>query len=57
MTAKALHKPTALLKRLVLALGAAAVVGTSLTACFPLLAGGALAGGGSAPPATTARCC
>ena len=45
MTAKALHKPTALLKRLVLALGAAAVVGTSLTACFPLLAGGALAGG------------
>ena len=45
MTAKALHKPTALFKRLVLALGAAAVVGTSLTACFPLLAGGALAGG------------
>jgi len=45
MTVKALHKPTALCKRLVLALGAAAVVGTSLTACFPLLAGGALAGG------------
>ena len=45
MTVKALHKPTALFKRLVLALGAAAVVGTSLTACFPLLAGGALAGG------------
>jgi len=45
MTAKALHKPTALFKRVVLALGAAAVVGTSLTACFPLLAGGALAGG------------
>jgi osmotically-inducible protein OsmY len=45
MTIKALHKPTALFKRLVLALGAAAVVGTSLTACFPLLAGGALAGG------------
>ena len=45
MTVKALQKPTALFKRLVLALGAAAVVGTSLTACFPLLAGGALAGG------------
>ncbi|MBC7600909.1 MAG: BON domain-containing protein [Polaromonas sp.] len=45
MTVKALHKPTVLFKRLVLALGAAAVVGTSLTACFPLLAGGALAGG------------
>ena len=45
MTAKALHKPTAPFKRVVLALGAAAVVGTSLTACFPLLAGGALAGG------------
>ena len=45
MTVKALHKPTALFKRVLLALGAAAVVGTSLTACFPLLAGGALAGG------------
>lgn len=45
MTVKALHKPTTLFRRLVLALGAAAVVGTSLTACFPLLAGGALAGG------------
>ena len=45
MTVKAIHKPTALFKRLALALGAVAVVGTSLTACFPLLAGGALAGG------------
>ena len=48
MTVKATHPPLASLSplsRLILAIGAAAVLSTSLSACFPLLAGGALAGG------------
>lgn len=44
MTIKATRGSTAIFKRLLLATCAAAVVGTSLTGCFPLLAGGALAG-------------
>lgn len=44
MTIKATRSFSAILKRLMLATCAAAVVGTSLTGCFPLLAGGALAG-------------
>jgi osmotically-inducible protein OsmY len=44
MTIKATRSSSAILKRLMLATCAAAVVGTSLTGCFPLLAGGALAG-------------
>lgn len=48
MTVKATHPPLSSLSplsRLILAIGAAAVLSTSLSACFPLLAGGALAGG------------
>ena len=45
MTVLATRATTAVIKRLVLVLGTVALVGTSLTACFPLLAGGALAGG------------
>lgn len=44
MTIKATRASAAILKRLMLAACAVAVVGTSLTGCFPLLAGGALAG-------------
>lgn len=44
MTIKATRGSLAIFKRLLLATCAAAVVGTSLTGCFPLLAGGALAG-------------
>lgn len=44
MTIKATRSSSAILKRLLLATCAAAVVSTSLTGCFPLLAGGALAG-------------
>jgi osmotically-inducible protein OsmY len=44
MTIKATRSSSAILKRLMLATCAAAVVSTSLTGCFPLLAGGALAG-------------
>ncbi len=45
MTSTARPVPAPVFKRLMLALITAAVVGTSLSACFPLLAGGALAGG------------
>lgn len=45
MTVKTVHQPAARFKRVILALAAVAVVGTSLSGCFPLLAGGALAGG------------
>jgi len=45
MTFKATQKPTVIFKRLVLTVCAAAVLGGSLTACFPLVAGGALVGG------------
>ena len=45
MTVIAMRASTAVIKRLVLVLGTVALVGTSLSACFPLLAGGALAGG------------
>ena len=45
MTLTAKPGPTPVFKRLMLAVCAAAVVGSSLSACFPLLAGGALAGG------------
>ncbi len=45
MTVKATHRPTAIFKRLLLTVCAAAALGGSLTACFPLLAGGALVGG------------
>ena len=45
MTIKTVPQPAPRFKRLVLALAAVAVVGTSLSGCFPLLAGGALAGG------------
>ena len=45
MTVIAMRASTAAIKRLVLVLGTVALVGTSLSACFPLLAGGALAGG------------
>ena len=45
MTVKATASPLGSYKRLLLAAGAAALLGGSLTACFPLLAGGALAGG------------
>lgn len=44
MTIKATRASAAILKRLMLVACAVAVVGTSLTGCFPLLAGGALAG-------------
>src|SRR5687768_4279829 len=44
MTIKATRASAAIFKRLMLAACAVAVVGTSLTGCFPLLAGGALAG-------------
>jgi len=44
MTIKATRSSFSIFKRLLLATCAAAVVGTSLTGCFPLLAGGALAG-------------
>ncbi len=42
MTVKARYRPTAIFKRLLLTVCAAAALGGSLTACFPLLAGGAL---------------
>ena len=45
MAIKANRSPGSSYKRLLLAAGAAALLGGSLTACFPLLAGGALAGG------------
>ena len=45
MTVIAISASTAVIKRLVLVFGTVALVGTSLSACFPLLAGGALAGG------------
>ena len=45
MTVIGISASTAVIKRLVLVLGTVALVGTSLSACFPLLAGGALAGG------------
>jgi osmotically-inducible protein OsmY len=45
MTQIAKLRPTAIFTRWMLAVCAAAVVGTSLTACIPLLAGGVLAGG------------
>ena len=45
MTVNATPAPKAIFKRLLLTVCAAAAVGTSLTACFPLLAGGAIAGG------------
>ena len=45
MTVIAMRASTAVIKRLVLVLGTVALIGTSLSACFPLLAGGALAGG------------
>ena len=45
MTQIATLRPTAVFTRWMLAVCAAAVVGSSLTGCFPLLAGGALAGG------------
>ena len=45
MTQIATLKPTPVFTRWMLAVCAAAVVGTSLTGCLPLLAGGALAGG------------
>ena len=45
MTVKATYRSTAIFKRLLLTVCAAAALGGSLTACFPLLAGGALAGG------------
>ena len=45
MTQIATLRPTPVFTRWMLAVCAAAVVGTSLTGCLPLLAGGALAGG------------
>lgn len=45
MTVKATRNPSAIFARLLLAACAAATLGGSLTACFPLVAGGALAGG------------
>jgi osmotically-inducible protein OsmY len=45
MTVKASRGSTAIFRRMMLATCAAAVLGTSLTGCFPLLAGGAIAGG------------
>ncbi|MEO8021709.1 BON domain-containing protein [Polaromonas sp.] len=45
MTVKAKRNPSAIFGRLLLAACAAAALGGSLTACFPLVAGGALAGG------------
>ena len=45
MTVKATASTPGSYKRLLLAAGAAALLGGSLTACFPILAGGALAGG------------
>lgn len=45
MTVKATRNPSATFGRLLLAVCAAAAVSGSLTACFPLVAGGALAGG------------
>jgi len=45
MTVKATRNPSAIFARLLLAACAAAALGGSLTACFPLVAGGALAGG------------
>ncbi|MGC1173815.1 BON domain-containing protein [Polaromonas sp.] len=45
MTVKATRNPSAIFRRVLLAACAAATLGSSLTACFPLVAGGALAGG------------
>lgn len=45
MTVKSSRGLTAIFGRMMLATCAAAVLGTSLTGCFPLLAGGAIAGG------------
>ena len=45
MTFKATQKPTVIFKRLMLTVCTAAVLGGGLTACFPLVLGGAVAGG------------
>ena len=45
MTFKATQKPTVIFKRLMLTVCTAAVLGGGLTACFPLVIGGAVAGG------------
>ena len=45
MTFKATQKPTVIFKRLMLTVCTAAVLGGGLTACFPLVIGGAVASG------------